>query len=143
MDYGEKVGKKELTEEQLQKEIQNRIRLGKVIRQARKAKQLTTIQLGELVNVSGNYIALVERGEKNPSDGFIREVSNVLDLDENELFAIVQRVPLSVIELIENNQGLQILLSDISKANLNNEDKEELIKLLQQTFDQFMSQKLK
>lgn len=141
MEYGEKVGQKELTEWELQQEIQNRIKLGKAIRQARKAKKLTTVELGNLVNVSANYVSLVERGEKSCSDGFIREVSRTLGLDEDELFSIAGRVSLRVKETIETHSGLQSLISDISKANLNSDQMDELVDLLKQTFEQYKQNK--
>lgn len=40
-------------------------------RRIREAKRLTQAEFGKLLDVAGNYIGMIERGDKNPSDKLI------------------------------------------------------------------------
>lgn len=135
MEYGVKVGQKQPTDEEMQNELMNRIKFGKLIRERRKAKGMTSEELGKKLNVSGNYVNLVERGEKSCSDGFVREAAKVLGFDEGELFEILDRTPLSVKELVEENRELRRLLYKLSKAKLNDEQLKTLINSFEAIID--------
>jgi len=63
-----------------------RILLGVNITYYRRAKNLTQLQLAEKVSVSGNYISQVERGFKSVSLATLAQISEILEVEERDLF---------------------------------------------------------
>ena len=63
------------------------VTVGKRIRKARKAKQLTMEQLSELCGLHPAYIGQLERGEKNASLVTIEKVACALELSLTDLLA--------------------------------------------------------
>jgi len=60
--------------------------LGETIRRLRKAKGLTQNQLGALAETHGNYIGLIERGERNLSALNVCYLAAALDVAPVELW---------------------------------------------------------
>ena len=66
--------------------------LAEVLRVRRMAKQLTLNEMGKRLNLAnGNFIGMIERGERLPSDAKLLEIAEVLDLDGRELVALKYR----------------------------------------------------
>ena len=65
---------------------EKRILLGLNITYYRRAKNLTQLQLAEKVSVSGNYISQVERGLKSVSLATLAQISEILEVEERDLF---------------------------------------------------------
>jgi len=61
-------------------------KLGKRIRDLRRAKKLTQEQLAEAVGCSVEFISLVERGVNAPSVAGLEKFSEVLRVEVKELF---------------------------------------------------------
>ena len=59
--------------------------IGKNIRQCRLERRLSQEQLAEQVNVSANYIGMIERGEKTPSLETFLAVANALEVNADRL----------------------------------------------------------
>ncbi len=51
---------------------------GKRVRELRKAKKLSQLQLADKVGVDRSYIGLLERGERNPSLEVIADIAKAL-----------------------------------------------------------------
>jgi transcriptional regulator with XRE-family HTH domain len=51
---------------------------GKRVRELRKAKKLSQLQLADKVGVDRSYVGLLERGERNPSLEVIAEIAKAL-----------------------------------------------------------------
>jgi len=63
--------------------------LAEVLRRQRQAKKLTLNELGKRLHLAnGNFIGMVERGERMPSDGRLLELAEALELDGKELLAL-------------------------------------------------------
>jgi transcriptional regulator with XRE-family HTH domain len=63
-------------------------KLGAVLKQRRKELRLTLAQVGAALGLAnGNFIGMVERGERAPSDERLLELAKVLRLDGRELLA--------------------------------------------------------
>ena len=62
------------------------LRIATVIREKRKAQNLTQEQLAELVGVSSGYIGQLERRETMPSMLVLATLIDVLGIDANTLF---------------------------------------------------------
>ncbi len=56
------------------------------IKELRRLSQLTQAQLAEKASISGNYVALIERGMKFPSAEMIERIAVALEVDSTELF---------------------------------------------------------
>lgn len=55
------------------------------IAEIRKNANLTQEQFGQKMNISKNYVNLIENGRKNPSDRLISDICRVFDIDEKWL----------------------------------------------------------
>ena len=63
-------------------------KLGTVLKERRRELRLTLAQLGASLGLAnGNFIGMVERGERMPSDERLLEIAKVLRLDGRELLA--------------------------------------------------------
>lgn len=60
-------------------------KIGKFIRDLRKAKKLTQQELGDMVGVGGKSVSKWERGINMPDISIINEVSRILDITSDEL----------------------------------------------------------
>lgn len=75
--------------------------LGKQIKIARKKKGVKQYELAELVNVSQNYISLIENGKKIPSMSVLQKIAAVLDVPAGVLISEDTRFDNLKTELIE------------------------------------------
>lgn len=66
--------------------------IGKNIRQCRQERRLSQEQLAERVNVSANYIGMIERGEKIPSLETFLALTNALETSADRLLWEVLKV---------------------------------------------------
>jgi transcriptional regulator with XRE-family HTH domain len=81
---------------------------------ARKKKCLTQAQLAQIVAVSTNYIALIERGQRRPSLKALSKIAYALDVSQNFLLDNDLKADLkdlsSKYDLSEILKGLQDLI---------------------------------
>ena len=54
--------------------------IGGRVRACRKTMNLTLVQMSKSVDVSANYISMIERGEKNPSDKVLHKIADLADV---------------------------------------------------------------
>lgn len=64
---------------------------GATVRELRRARGLTQKQLGARAETHGNYIGLIERGERNPSTLNICYLAFALDVLPAEFFRDIRR----------------------------------------------------
>lgn len=83
-------------------------RIGSNIRKYRKAKNLRQQDLAEMVNVSVNYIGMIERGEKVPALETFIDIINALEVSADVVLADVLKTGYRVKEslLAEKLQSL-------------------------------------
>ena len=60
--------------------------LGKRIKSLRRSKGHTQERLAEIIDVNTNYLAVIERGEANPTLSLLERLSAGLDVPLSELF---------------------------------------------------------
>jgi transcriptional regulator with XRE-family HTH domain len=58
------------------------------IKLCRKARGLSQAKLAEIVNISDNYIALMETGRRFPSIAMLERIASALEIDILELFSM-------------------------------------------------------
>ncbi|MED4262036.1 helix-turn-helix transcriptional regulator [Priestia aryabhattai] len=103
------------------------IELGKKLKDLRKQKGLSLTEVGKAVDLSHNFLSEVERGKKQPSLEKIRLLANLYEINEDELFGIIDQIPLRVQELIENDKHLQDILSEAQRKFRKDPEKLETI----------------
>lgn len=92
--------------------------IGKKIRVARINRKLKQYELAERINVSANYISLIESGKKKPSLRTLHNIANTLEV--------------SISSLLEDNDCVLSDLREIAKKY----GLDSLVKGLQQIQDQ-------
>jgi len=75
----------------------------------RKKLGLSQAKLAEIINVSDNYIALIEIGRRFPSLTTLEQLASAMNIDILELFSI------KTIEISEKKDLKDTILSDIDK----------------------------
>lgn len=76
------------------------IEAGAKLRELRKNTGLSTYKVGKRVGVSGNYIGMIERGQKNPSEAILVSLADVYEVDREEVFSLYKRVANEELEQI-------------------------------------------
>ena len=66
--------------------MNDREMLGKRIKSLRKSKGHTQERLAEIININTNYLAVIERGEANPTLALLERLSTGLEVPLPELF---------------------------------------------------------
>lgn len=61
------------------------VSIGNMIRKYRKNKNLTLLQLSEMIDVSESFIGQIERGKNKPSLETIINIANALDVSVDDL----------------------------------------------------------
>ncbi|MBE5952324.1 MAG: helix-turn-helix transcriptional regulator [Lachnospiraceae bacterium] len=59
--------------------------IGKRVREIRKRKHISQIELAELADISETYISYIECGKKKPSLSILTSIANVLDVSLDEV----------------------------------------------------------
>ncbi|MBN1354714.1 helix-turn-helix transcriptional regulator [bacterium] len=86
-----------------------------LIKIARKGRNMTQIQLGDKMGVSGAYIAKIEKGGQCPSAQFLEKLSDILEIELAELFFSSQlecRHPERLREMIRRFHATHVLLKN-------------------------------
>lgn len=63
-----------------------KVQIGIIIRLARLRKQLSQFQLGNEVDLTKDYVGIIERGRTNPTIEVIVKICNFLDIELSTLF---------------------------------------------------------
>ncbi|MGG1219400.1 helix-turn-helix transcriptional regulator [Priestia endophytica] len=139
MKFGERKG--QLSQAEKVKQMTYRLEFGEYIKGLRNSQGLSTRAVGEELNISSNYISEIERGIKAPADHTIREFAELYGVEENLLFEKLKRVPLKATELLETQERLQGLLSSIQDSNLEIEEQNQLVEIMEATFEKYIYNK--
>lgn len=63
-----------------------KVLFGRKLKEYRKVKKLTQIELAELVNVDDKHISCIENGKSFPSPNLISKLSDALGIEPKDLF---------------------------------------------------------
>jgi transcriptional regulator with XRE-family HTH domain len=89
--------------------------LGKRLKELRKERRLSLAEVGKNAKISHNYLSEIESGKKEPSKETVRSLAEFYEIDEDEFFAYLDKVPLRTLEFVENDPYLQKLLSEVQR----------------------------
>lgn len=121
--------------------MSNNKEFGEFLFKLRMDHKLTLTQSGKNIGISTNYAGELERGDKIPSDEIVRKIAIFYGIQEEQLFAIMKRVPLGIKEETESSPELRELLSDIAKNKSLTEDvKEELYKKVRGYYESLLNE---
>lgn len=86
--------------------------LGKRIKSLRKSKGHTQERLAEIIDINPNYLAVIERGEANPTLALLERLSAGLEVPLSELFQYRREEGYPPVELRQKLDGLVSEASD-------------------------------
>ena len=86
--------------------------LGKRIKSLRRSKGHTQERLAEIIDVNTNYLAVIERGEANPTLSLLERLSAGLEVPLSELFQYRREEGYTPVELRRKLDGLVNEASD-------------------------------
>jgi transcriptional regulator with XRE-family HTH domain len=89
--------------------------LGKRIKSLRRSKGHTQERLAEIIDVNTNYLAVIERGEANPTLALLERLSAGLEVPLSELFQYRREQGASP---VESRQKLGRLVNEASDEEL-------------------------
>ncbi len=92
--------------------MKDRELLGKRIKSLRKSKGHTQERLAEIVAINPNYLAVIERGEANPTLALLERLSAGLEVPLSELFQYRREEGYLPVELRQKLDGLVSEASD-------------------------------
>ncbi|MGG4105221.1 helix-turn-helix transcriptional regulator [Paenibacillus lautus] len=121
---------------------ENKKRFGNLISEKRKQKKLHLKDIAKFCGVSLNFISLIERGIKSPSDSVIVKLSQVLEIDEGILFQTLDRIPPSiknnVSTAIHEHDGFKELLGELSEKVKDENLREKLYEEVYEVYLDFL-----
>ena len=80
--------------------------LGKRIKSLRRSKGQTQERLAEIIDINTNYLAVIERGEANPTLSLLERLSAGLEIPLSELFQYRREEGYPSVELRRRLDGL-------------------------------------
>ena len=83
--------------------------IGPRLKSARLHAKLSQTALGELAGVSQPFIALIERGERDPSDNVLKRLAQALELEVSELRADPASDQPELAPLLQKDQRIAVL----------------------------------
>lgn len=114
---------------------------GSYLMERRKSLNLTLKDVAEHCGVSINYISLIERGEKTPSDKVLQKLEEVLEFENGKLFSMTNRISPYMINAIftSEHEGLLDLFSEVLKNKFPEELREQLLKEVESVYIDFLN----
>lgn len=129
--------KTKLTEKEKGERDEKLKSLGAYIQQKRKKLGLTLQDMALETGLTANFISLVERGEKSPSDDTLKRISYCIKENEDDLYRLLGIVPLYVRESLEQHEHFREMVQDIVKT-VPPEKRDELLSEVQTVYQEFL-----
>lgn len=101
---------------------------GAKLRELRKATGLSVFKVGRAINMSGNYISQIERGERPASDAALIALADLYGVDKQSLFNLYGKIHNEEIDiLMQYPQLRKTIIEATSNPKASKEDIEQLI----------------
>ena len=101
--------------------------LGEHIRQARVARGLALRELARQVRRSPSYVSDIEYDRRVPSEGVLREICEVLDLDFDLMLASTGRLGADAERYLKREPSAGLLFRRVSQERLREDELRQLI----------------
>jgi transcriptional regulator with XRE-family HTH domain len=106
--------------------------LGKLVHEARVAKELSLRALASQVQCAPSYLNDIEYNRRVPSEEILRRIASELDLDVDLLLAMAGRVGAGAEEFMKSNPTAGVLFRRVSEAGLKESDLKKLLESAEQ-----------
>lgn len=104
---------------------------GAELKEIRTKLGLTLSYVGDKIGVTTNYVSLIERGKRKPSDVVMYKIAKLYNLPPIEVFGLYGSIPKEQIEKIISFPSLVKIISNIEDdKRLTDEEKEKISKTL-------------
>lgn len=116
---------------------------GEKLRALRKETGLSIYKVAKQLNISGNYLSLLERGKQSPSNQVIYNIADFYNIDCSELFALYNKEnPQQSEEFKKLNPHLREVLTQLSiDKRLSDDEKETLSRHITDLINDFLDSK--
>lgn len=105
----------------------NWIDAGNRLRELRKQSKLSIFKAAKNAHISGNYLSLLERGKRSPSDTVLFNLAEFYNTDPSELFRLYDRIVPPTNQQLQEMPSLKGLITQISiDKKLTSEEKESV-----------------
>lgn len=94
-------------------EMLRQIKAGLFLADIRAERGMTLQDVGDKIGVSATYISDIEKGRKVPSDTVIRDLAQLYEINENDLFERYGKIPLAALEMLEKYDELREVIAEI------------------------------
>ena len=121
------------------KNKENDIEFGNYIKELRFKQGLTLMQVAERLDVSINYVSQLERGLRTATNKLISEFARIYHVDEDELYRVAGKIPLSTLEEMRKSPSLQKAFSYLKKTKVSEEKRKKLEQELLGVFAEFLN----
>lgn len=109
------------------------IEQGKKLKNLRNSLGYTLSFVAENLDVTTNYLSLIERGKRRPSEIVMYKMSKFYKLNPMEIFSLYGTVPIEQIEKIISCPSLIKIISTLNTDDrFTKEEKNEISKILQE-----------
>lgn len=117
------------------------IEIGKRLRVLRKEKGLSVFKAAKALEISGNYLSQIERGEKVPSEVVIYSLAEFYNLDKEELLIQYGKVMPDWTKDVISIPHLKRIVTEMSNdKSLSTEQKERIAKELYQLYIKYLKE---
>ena len=104
---------------------------GQKLREFRRAAGISQRELAKQIGVDFSYISKIENGRlPPPSADTIVNISQVLEIEPEELLALTGKIPSKVQESLSGSKSAQQFLGEAQRLNLTDGEWEKMVKSL-------------
>lgn len=115
---------------------------GKKLKELREAKGSTLARVAKKLEVTTNYLSLIERGQRKPSEVVMYRLAEFYNLNPIEIFSLYGTVPTDQLERVISSPALVRILSNLSADDsFTEEEKDSLSQALQQVVENLLEKR--
>lgn len=115
---------------------------GKILKEHRLNRKYSLAKVAKGINVSINYLSLLERGLRKPSDIILYSLSNFYNVNPVELFSLYDKVPTEQLNRIISSPSLARILTRLgTDERFTEQEKEEISEALEEYISQVLKRR--
>lgn len=115
---------------------------GQKLKECRTNHKLSLAKVAKKINVSANYLSMIERGLRKPSEVVMYALAQFYGIDSHEIFAMYDKIPTEQLNRIINSPSLVRILSKLdSDERFTDEEKLEISDALEKEISKILEKK--